>query len=189
MYKVFERTDTTIPFFTSDELKHYKEAILGVYGIKEIVENTGQRGRPRKTRVILMEGLDYAVVYKERQKGRVVEITKKVIYGSEERIEQKLKESPVSNCINTSHVERNNLSIRAGDARFTRKTLCFSRKKKFLIDSLNLFFGYYHLCRSHKGGMVDNKRQTPFMKAGLTNHIWTIEEVINYKICICLAAR
>ena len=30
--------------------------------------------------------------------------------------------------------------------------------------------------------MVDNKRQTPFMKAGLTDHIWTIEEVINYKI-------
>jgi hypothetical protein len=180
--KVFERTDTTIPFFTSDELKHYKEAILGVYGVKEIVEKTGRRGRPRKPRVIPMEELDYAVVHKERQKGRVVEITKKVIYGSEERIEQKLKESPVSNCINTSHVERNNLSIRAGDARFTRKTLCFSKKKKFLIDSLNLFFGYYHLCRSHKGCMVDNKRQTPFMKAGLTDHIWTIEEVINYKI-------
>ena len=111
MCKVFERTDTTFPFFTSDELKHYKETILGVYGVKETVEKTGRQGRPRKPRVIPMEELDYAVVHKERQKGRVVEITKKVIYGSEERIEQKLKESPVSNCINTSHVERNNLSI------------------------------------------------------------------------------
>ena len=182
LQKVFQRTDTTIPFFTSDELKHYNEAILGVYGVKEIIEETGRRGRPRKPKTIPMEQLDYAVVHKERRKGRVVEITKKIIYGSEERINQKLEESPVSNCINTSHVERNNLSIRAGDARFTRKTLCFSKKKTLLVASLNLYFGYYHLCKPHKGCMVDKKRQTPFMKAGLTDHIWTIEEVINYKI-------
>ena len=169
--KVFERTDMTIPFFTSDELKHYKDAILGVYGVKEVIEKTGRRGRPKKPQIVPMKDLDYAVVHKERRKGRVVKISKKVIFGSEERIEKKLEESPVSNCINTSHVERNNLSIRAGDSRFTRKTLCFSKRKDILIASLNLYFGYYHLCRSHKGCMVNKKKQTPFMKAGLTDHI------------------
>lgn len=155
---------------------------MKVYGVKENVEKTGQRGRPRKTKVVPMEQLDYAVVHKERRKGRVVKISKKIIFGSEERIEKKLEESPVSNCINTSFIERNNLSIRAGDSRFTRKTLCFSKKKSLLVASLNLYFGYYHLCKPHKGCMVNKKRQTPFMKAGLTDHIWAIEEVMNYKI-------
>jgi len=182
LQKVFTRTDTTTPFFTSDELKHYKDALLKVYGVQEVVEPTGKRGRPRKPKVHPVEDLDYAVVHKERKKGRVVRVTTRVVFGSPERIEQKLENSPVSSHVNTSFVERNNLSIRAGGARFTRKSLCFSKRKKLLIDFLNIYFGYYHLCRPHRGCSNDGEKRTPFMSAGFTDHIWTIKEVMNYKI-------
>jgi len=105
-----------IPFFTSDELKHYKDALLKVYGVHEVVEPTGKRGRPRKPQVLPVEELDCAVVHKERKKGRVVRVTTRVVFGSPERIEHKLENSPVSSYVNTSFVERNNLSIRAGGA-------------------------------------------------------------------------
>ncbi|MEM0492949.1 MAG: IS1 family transposase [Candidatus Thermoplasmatota archaeon] len=163
-------------------MKHYKDAILKVYGVQKVVKPTGGRGRPRKSRVYPVEGLDYAVVHKERRKGRVIRVTTRVVFGSLERIKQKLRDSPVSKCVNTSFVERNNLSIRAGGARFARKTLCFSKRKELLIDFLNIYFGYYHLCRPHRGCRGSNgEKQTPFMKAGLTDHVWSIEEVLNYK--------
>jgi hypothetical protein len=69
--------------------------------------------------------LHYAQVVKHRQRGRVVEVTTKVVFGSEAAIRARLAASPVSEMINTSFAERNNLTGRQCNGRLSREVLSF----------------------------------------------------------------
>ena len=182
------RTDDTIPLFTSDDLPQYKNAILKAYGIKEEVKRTGKRGRPRKPKIIPHPDLKYAVVKKKRRRGKVVDIKTEVVFGEENKVMEAIEKSPVSNHINISFAERNNLTMRERNRRLTRKTLGFSKKKNFLKVSLNTYFGYYHFVKIHKGlrVKVDEERRkwmhrTPMMAAGITDRIWTFEELLTFR--------
>lgn len=75
--------------------------------------------------------------------------------------------------ISTSHVERTNLSVRLFNRRFTRLTLGYSKKLANLKHSVALFIAHFNFCRVHSA-----HKQTPAMHAELTNHVWTIEELI-----------
>lgn len=74
--------------------------------------------------------------------------------------------------ISTSFVERSNLSIRMQNRRFTRLTNGFSKKLDNHIHSLALYFCFYNLCRIHK-----TLRMTPAMAAGVTNRLWSLEDI------------
>ena len=80
---------------------------------------------------------------------------------------------PVADRICTSHIERQNLSIRMGMRRMTRLTNGFSKKWENLEFAYALWFAYYNFVRVHK-----SLRVTPAMEAGITDHIWTIAELI-----------
>jgi hypothetical protein len=69
------RSDGKIPLFTSDELKHYDDALLEAYGIRKECPRTGQRGRPRKPIRKAPKSLLYAQIVKRRHRGRVIDIT------------------------------------------------------------------------------------------------------------------
>lgn len=73
----------------------------------------------------------------------------------------------------TSHVERQNLSIRMGMRRMTRLTNAFSKKWEHLEAAYALWFAYYNFCRVHQ-----SLRVTPAMEAGISGHVWTIAELI-----------
>jgi IS1 family transposase len=75
--------------------------------------------------------------------------------------------------ISTSHVERQNLTIRMSMRRLTRLTNAFSKKWENLWAAYCLHFAYYNFCRIHK-----TLRVTPAMEAGITNHVWEIKELI-----------
>ena len=76
--------------------------------------------------------------------------------------------------ISTSFAERSNLSMRMGMRRFTRLTNAFSKKLENHGHAVALYFMHYNFCRIHK-----TLRVTPAMEAGLTNHVWTIEELVD----------
>jgi hypothetical protein len=78
--------------------------------------------------------------------------------------------------ISTSFVERQNLTMRMSMRRLTRLTNGFSKKFDNLMDALYLHFAYYNFARVHR-----SLRITPAMKARITDHIWTIEEILNYE--------
>jgi hypothetical protein len=184
-----ERSDGQLPFFTSDELKHYDDALLSVYGIQKEFPKTGKRGRPRKPILIAPKKLLYAQVVKRRKKGRVVSITTQVVFGTEKAVAAKLKQSPVSQAINTSFVERNNLTMRHQNRRLVRKTMAFSKKRERLEQQLHLSFAYYHFVKPHLSlrRRVRSKRKkydkrTPMMAAGITDHIWTMPELCSRTI-------
>jgi IS1 family transposase len=76
--------------------------------------------------------------------------------------------------ISTSHVERQNLTMRMHMRRFTRLTNGFSKKLENHCHALALYFVYYNFCKVHQ-----TLRVTPAMEAGLTKDIMSIEEIVN----------
>ncbi|HEV2485104.1 MAG TPA: IS1 family transposase [Terracidiphilus sp.] len=81
--------------------------------------------------------------------------------------------NPDKRRICTSHIERQNLSIRMGMRRMTRLTNAFSKKWDNLESAYNLWFAFYNFCRVHK-----TLHSTPAMEAGLTDHAWAIVELL-----------
>lgn len=77
--------------------------------------------------------------------------------------------------ISTSHVERQNLNMRMGMRRFTRLTNGFSKKVESHAAMVALYTVFYNFCRVHKTLKV-----TPAIQAGLTDHIWDMEEVVTH---------
>jgi len=73
----------------------------------------------------------------------------------------------------TSIVERQNLTIRMSMRRLTRSTNAFSKMFENLWAAYCLHFAYYNFCRIHK-----SLRVAPAMKSGLTDHVWSIEELL-----------
>jgi IS1 family transposase len=187
-----DRSDGQIPFFTSDELKHYDDALLSAYGTRKEFPRTGKRGRPRKPILEVPKKLLYAQVVKRRKKGRVVEITSRVVFGTQKAVATKLKLSPVSKASNTSFVERNNLTTRHHNRRLVRKTIAFSKKQERLEQQLHLSFAYYHFVKPHLGLRVRAKgkksktkkyeKRTPMMAAGITDQVWTMPELFSRAI-------
>jgi transposase-like protein/IS1 family transposase len=80
---------------------------------------------------------------------------------------------PVRSKICTSHIERQNLSVRMGMRRMTRLSNGFSKKWENMEFAYALWFAYYNFCRVHS-----SLRVTPAMESGITDHIWTIAELI-----------
>src|ERR1700722_5126744 len=75
--------------------------------------------------------------------------------------------------VSTSYVERQNLTLRMQSRRFTRLTNAFSKKIDNHRHSVALHYMHYNFCRVHQ-----TLRTTPAMEAGLTDHVWTLEELI-----------
>jgi IS1 family transposase len=80
--------------------------------------------------------------------------------------------------ISTSHAERQNLSMRMAMRRFTRLTNAFSKKLENHMYAIALYFCHYNFARPHKS-LSNPYPTTPAMAAGLTDHIWTIEELLS----------
>src|SRR6202050_5041809 len=78
--------------------------------------------------------------------------------------------------ISTSFVERQNLTMRMAMRRFTRLTNAFSKKLSHLKAAVALHFAYYNFCRVHS-----SLRVTPAMEAGLTDHVWSIAELLDHE--------
>lgn len=85
--------------------------------------------------------------------------------------------SPDMRKVSTSYVERQNLTMRMSMRRFTRLTNAFSKKIENLEYAVALHFMYYNFARPHKT-LTNPYPKTPAMVVGLSNHIWTTEEIV-----------
>jgi IS1 family transposase len=94
--------------------------------------------------------------------GRITEVISKVRDG---------RPDPAHIC--TSHIERQNLTLRMQMRRLTRLTNAFSKKLDNLKAALALHFAFYNFCRVHR-----SLRVTHAMESGLTDHVWTIKELL-----------
>jgi IS1 family transposase len=92
--------------------------------------------------------------------------------------------NPDPNHVSTSYVERHNLTMRMGMRRFTRLTNGFSKKIDNHIAMVAIHAVYYNFARIHK-----TLRITPSMAAGLSDHVWTLEEIVMMADRYALAAK
>jgi IS1 family transposase len=92
--------------------------------------------------------------------GMVVKVSRKAVIG-------------LPSDINTSYIERQNLTLRMQQRRFTRLTNAFSKKLENHRAAVSLYAAYYNLCRVHEA-----LRVTPAMQLGVTDHVWTVSELV-----------
>jgi hypothetical protein len=170
---------------TSDEHAPYKTAIREVYGVETPQPRRPGPGRPPRPVKVVPAETCYATVRKRREKGRVVEVIRTLVFGTLYRLGGLLKRSTASTTINTSFVERNNGTDRHQNSRKRRKTYAFS-KDLAMHRAASYFIGYsYNFCwpvRTLRDREADGpwRARTPAMAAGLSDHVWTTKEWITY---------
>lgn len=195
--RVVHVTDDHIPFFTSDQLAEYPVALLHAYGTWYQPARQGDRGRYPDPRRVPGPNLLYAQVVKKRERGHVVAVSSRVVFGDPDLVAAQLALSPVSHTINTSFVERDNLTQRQSNRRLTRRTNGFSKELVWLEMQLWLSLAYYHLVLPHHslrqrlpepkptrgtGSPQKWRPVTPAMAAGITDHVWTTTELLSYRV-------
>jgi hypothetical protein len=153
---------------TSDEFPAYPEALLAVFGEAVVPPRTGKPGRPAGPRVVPPAGMRYTTVHKTRAKGRVVKVESRAVFGAA---------GPAS----TSYLERQNATDRHRNARKGRKTYRFSKGWEaheamtcFTLFSYNFCWPVRTLRQRGSGGRWSPR--TPAMAAGLTDHVWSLDE-------------
>jgi hypothetical protein len=171
-----------MPLWVSDGLDAYGAALLLRHHVIETYPRTGTRGRPRRPKMVACPTLRYGQVVKERNERRqVVGVFRRAVYG----------DVPLHD-IHTVHIERHNLNLRHENRRLTRKTVAFSKELVWLERQMHLYQAYFNLARPHRGlrqrltgdGMVKWNHRSPAVAAGVTDHVWTLRELMCYKTFI-----
>jgi IS1 family transposase len=185
--EVYDRTaGRTDVLVTSDAYAAYETAIDHVYGVPEPPKPPGTPGRrPVEPKRQVPSDLKYATIHKEREKGRVAEIVTAVLLGTWQAVAGALQRSGVSRTINTSFVERQHGTDRHHNARKARRTYRFS--KDWRMHEAMTYFTMYsdNFCWPVRTLRVRNsagawQKRTPTMAAGLTDHVWSLEEWLTF---------
>ena len=176
-----------IPVFTSDDWDAFEEGLINVYGKSELPQYKGV-GRRSLPRLVPLDDLKYVKVLKKKVKNYVVETIQSIIFGDPEEIFAILGASS-NGYIGTSYVERINLTIRTSLARFIRKGMNFSKTMKMHQKAFDLFQAWYNLIKPHKSLRLEinsgNRKwfqRTPAMAEGITDHIWSLKELLTFRV-------
>jgi IS1 family transposase len=184
-----------MPLFLTDGFKEYTTALLTHYGHWVQSSRRQATGPAPKPRWIPLPGLLYAQVIKTVRRRRLVRVTHRVVFGTLEAVQQVLAACGWQ--INTAFVERINLTIRQHVAAVGRRVSTLCKGEDGLRQQLSLYHVYYNFCLPHASlrhpllqpeptyGSGSAKRwqpQTPAIAAGLTDHIWTLREVLLFRV-------
>jgi IS1 family transposase len=190
--KVKNHSNGVAPYFESDGW-FYEEALTKIYRAS-VLQNVPYKGRGRKPLPVQVPDpeLKYAQVVKERQQGKVVSITTRIVLGDEIETMQLLEKSTCSTTVSTSFVESRNGAFRKDNARQARKTKCHSKKIEPHDAQVILLKSIYNLTKENKrcrilinsdAKLFENKykKVSPAMKQGLVQRIYSLEELLYMK--------
>jgi hypothetical protein len=190
--------DSPLPVFVSDDWDAFANALLEVYGIMETPEYKGI-GRKPDPLLVPPPGLKYAQIVKNERNEEVVGMLKRVVFGDPKEVIKLL--CPMSkDHIHTSYVERMNLTFRNHLARFIRKTMNFSKDRDIHSGAVDFFQAWYNFVKPHDSLKIEinldmteiefnpNPKkwifQTPAMVELITDHIWTMKELMTWRVPI-----
>jgi IS1 family transposase len=165
---------------TTDEFPAYQVAILQVHGHRVVPLRQCKPGRCKQPYLQPPEQLTYATVHKTRENGRVVKVEPRLVFGTQEKLAQALKQSSCSWAVNTAFVERQNGTDRNRNSRKVRQTCGFSKKWQ-VHEAMTYFTMYsYNFCWPVRTLREDNRTRTAAMAAGLADHVWPLKEWITF---------
>ena len=178
-----------IPVFTSDNWDSFEEGLVNVYGYLETPPYSGIGRKPLPI-LIPYPSLKYAQVCKQKEKGRVVEVLQRVVFGDPEEVMKSLG-ADSGGKINTAYIERLNLTIRNSLARFVRRGMNCSKDLLIHSHAIDFFQAWYNFVKPHQSLRreinVGRKRwtqRTPAMAEGLTDHVWSLRELLTFRVPI-----
>jgi len=184
-----------VPLFLTDGFKEYQTLILAHFGYWMQPERRQGKGPMPKPRWIPRPELLYAQVVKSYRCRRLVGVTYRVVFGTRLAIEQVL--AAYGWTINTAFIERLNLDIRQCVAAVGRRVNTLRQGEPGVRDQLALFHVYHNFVLPHaslrqrlplpeatsgSGSAKLWRPCTPAMAAGLTNHVWSLKEVLFYRV-------
>jgi IS1 family transposase len=184
-----------VPLFLTDGFKEYTTALLTHFGQWVHLPRSQATGPTPKPRWMPVPQLLYAQVVKTVRRRRLVDVKHRVVFGTLAAIQQVLAVCGWQ--INTAFVERVNLTIRQHVAAVGRRVTTLCKGEAGLGQQLVLYQVYYNFCLPHTSlrlplphpeptnGTGSAKRwqpRTPAMAAGLTDHVWTLREVLLFRV-------
>jgi IS1 family transposase len=183
------------PLFLTDGFREYLTALVTHYGRWLQPERRHDKGLQPKPRWMPVPQLLYAQVVTRYRRRRLVGVKHRVIFGAAQTIESILAKRGWK--INTSFVERLNLDFRQHVAAIGRRVNTLCKHEAGLRQQLTLFHTYHNFVVPHTSlrlplpelepvpGTGATKRwqpRTPAMAAGLTDHVWSLREILLYRV-------
>ena len=164
----------------------YPKAVLTAFRSR-VPRSSGQRGRPR---LAIWPGLHFAQVVKVRVAGRLVGLKRLLEYGTLKQAQGLLQKSGGGQVFNTSYIERFNATLRQRLATLTRRSRQTADRLLTLHAGMYLIGTVYNFCWPHHSLRQLNsappgpkwRPRTPAMASGVTDHIWSLEELLSYKV-------
>ncbi|MBO4220021.1 MAG: hypothetical protein J5933_03765 [Clostridia bacterium] len=161
-----------VPIFVTDGYKPYQKALFDRYSYEVWNTGRGRRGCHREP----SSALNYGIVEKTREGRKLRSVHRYVAYG---HVPEEF--------LNTSAIERQNLTLRCFCSRLRRRSITFGRNRQSVQDCLDLLKSNYNLCTPHASLSLSKKENngkrkavTPAMEIGLTDHVWSIGEVMSF---------
>jgi IS1 family transposase len=183
------------PLFVTDGFREYLTALLSHYGHWVQPPRRQAKGSRPKPRWMPLPQLLYAQVVKTTRRRRLVRISRRVVFGTLEAVEHVL--AAYGWQINTAFIERVNLSLRQHVAAVGRRVATLCKGEEGLRQQLALYHVYYNFVLPHaslrqpvaepvptngKSSAKVWRPCTPAMAAGLTDHVWTLKEVLLFRV-------
>ena len=183
------------PLFLTDGFRESMTALLTHYGHWGHPPRRQATGPVPKPRWMPLPQLLYAQVVKTVRRRRLVRVRHRVVFGSLEAVND--IRAPLGWHINPAFVERINLTIRQHVAAVGRRVSTLGKGEDGLRQPLAVFHCYYNFCLPHasvrlplpppaftdgSGSATQWQPRTPAMAAGLTDHVWTLREVLLFRV-------
>jgi len=169
--------------FCTDGLASYPTTILKVFREKEPRQETG------RCRLVEWPNILIAQVIKQYEGNRVVGLTRKIYQGTKEAVAAVIKQTQGKGDINTAFIERINGTFRSCLNSLARRTRSLARQSETLQSGMYLVGCLYNFCTEHESlrlpGLIGGHKwleRTPAMAAGITNHCWTVHELLSFKV-------
>jgi transposase-like protein len=148
----------------------------------------GPTGRPR---LRAWDGIVITQVVKQYAHGRMVGVIRRIVQGTEAQVKVLLRTTQGVGVINTAYIERLNATFRSRIASLVRRGRALARQIPTLHDGMYLVGTVYNFCTYHKSLRVPlylpNRRhrwlrRTPAIAAGLTDHRWSVQELLSFRV-------
>jgi IS1 family transposase len=184
-----------VPLFLTDGLKAYATALLTHFGSWVQPPRRQATGPVPKPRWMAVPQLLHVQVVKTMRRCRLIRVRHRVVFGTLEAVQQVLAACGWQ--INTAFIERVNLSIRQHVAAVGRRVTTLCKGEDGVRQQLALYHVYYNFCLPHAslrmplpqplptngtGSAKQWRPRTPAMAAGLTEHVWTLREVLLFRV-------
>ena len=162
-----------------------------VGAIRRVFREAIRTGKPGRPRLRPWDGIHIAQVVKQYARKRVVGVTRRVVQGAQAQIEALLRKTQGGGVINTAYIERLNATFRSRITALVRRGRALARQLSTLHDVMYLVGTVCNFCTYHQSLRVPlylphGRRRwlhrTPAIAAGITDHLWSVEELLSFKV-------